>query len=140
MFKETQIHLHKFPQHFSKLLVWSMFALRPLEQFFLSNYFLEHFQNKVFDWILVKVHLFIKEFLSKTAIFDKTSRYLITNSELFDGDIHFLFSNTTKFVKYLEVLSNITVFDRNSLMKSCTFKVLPIVHSVFWFANFYGTT
>ena len=77
--------------------------------------------KSIYGSIFLKVHLFIKEFLSKTAIFDKTSRYLITNSELFDGDIHFLFSNTTKFVKYLEVLSNITVFDRNSSMKRCTF-------------------
>ena len=39
---------------------------------------------------------------------------LITSqlSELFAEDIHFLLSNTTKFVKYLEVLSNISVFDR----------------------------
>ena len=49
--------------------------------------------------------------------------YLITNSECLHQIIHYLLSNTTKFVKYLEVLSNITVFDRNPLMKRSTFRL-----------------
>ena len=37
--------------------------------------------------------------------------------------INYLLSNTTKIVKYLEVLSDIKVFERNSLMKRCTLSV-----------------
>ena len=51
--------------------------------------------KSIYGSIFLKVHLFIKEFLSKTAIFDKTSR-------LFDKFYGI------KCVKYLKVLSNLS--------------------------------
>ena len=43
-----------------------------------------------------------------------------------------MLSNTTKFVKYLKVLSNISVFDRNYLMKKWSFMLRKFLRTVTW--------
>ena len=83
-----------------------------------------------------KVHVFIKKFLSKTVIFDKYSTYLtklpgiwqiwwylITKSACLQQIIHYLLSNTTKFVKYVKYLSNSMLFDRKHLTKKWSLRV-----------------
>ena len=90
---------------------------------------------------LLKDHFFIKYFLSKNVIFDKYLTYLTklpgiwqiwwylitkrcissANNSLFVIKYHQICQIPGSFVKYVKYLSNISVFDRNYLMKTWSF-------------------